>query len=57
MTEEEINQFFLDNRTKSADTKLTDIYNDPSICIYNFMVLLCHSHKLAQKYTTVSRIL
>jgi hypothetical protein len=28
MTEEEINQFFLDNRTKSADT-VNSIYNDP----------------------------
>jgi hypothetical protein len=41
MTEEEINQFFLDNRTKSADT-VNSIYNDPKYAstIFNSSVPL-----------------
>jgi hypothetical protein len=50
MTEEEINQFFLDNRTKSADT-VNSIYNDPRYAstIFNTSVPLPQLEKNIQQ--------
>ena len=55
MTEEEINQFFLDNRTKSADTNLSDVYDD-SANAPTFYGSTLPVNKVAQNLQSNSRL-
>jgi hypothetical protein len=55
MTEEEINQFFLDNRTKSLDTNLSDVYDD-SANAPTFYGSTLPVNKVAQNLQSDSRL-
>jgi hypothetical protein len=55
MTKEEINQFFLDNRTKSADTNLSDVYDD-SANAPTFYGSTLPVNKVAQNLQSDSRL-
>jgi hypothetical protein len=55
MTEEEINQFFLDNRTKSLDTNLSDVYDD-SANAPTFYGSTLPVNKVAQNLQSNSRL-